>query len=225
MDGYSTAASLTRESLLLIVTSTFGNGDPPENGTTFYKDLLSLKNSLNGKMGPGKTGNSSAAGAGRKFGGKFAVFGLGSTAYPHFCAFGRKVDSLLAELGGIRIHRVGLGDELSAQEAAFDEWAVDVFAQACEVFSLINPLKGGAKATSASEMMITKQTLAKSSPALWSKENVKLIEFKENQTEVGGDQEMAKRMLPKVERIDQGICVCFKQLDSKTLKQRKHFSF
>lgn len=203
MDGYSTSASLTRESLLFIVTSTFGNGDPPDNGTTFYKELLSLKNNLKqSSIGP-------------KFGGKFAVFALGSTAYPHFCAFGKKVDALLAELGGIRIHRVGLGDEQSSQEAAFDEWAVEVFAQACEVFSIVNPFQGGkTTATFGYDKLIRKKSSAKSAP--WSKENVKLIEFKEDQNGVVGSNDLQK-MLPKVERIEQGMLIVFNL--TQTLKQ------
>lgn len=34
---------LEHETLLLIVTSTFGNGDPPENGEEFRKILSQMK--------------------------------------------------------------------------------------------------------------------------------------------------------------------------------------
>ncbi|TNN35933.1 Nitric oxide synthase, brain [Liparis tanakae] len=43
---------------------------------------------------------------------RFSVFGLGSRAYPHFCAFAHAVDTLFEELGGERILRMGEGDEL-----------------------------------------------------------------------------------------------------------------
>ena len=37
---------LTHENLLLVVTSTYGNGEPPENGTSFSSYLQSMKNSV-----------------------------------------------------------------------------------------------------------------------------------------------------------------------------------
>lgn len=55
------------------------------------------------------------------------MFGLGSRAYPHFCAFARAVDTLLEELGGERILRMGEGDELCGQEESFRTWAKKVF--------------------------------------------------------------------------------------------------
>uniref|UniRef100_A0A8C2T7I9 Nitric oxide synthase n=1 Tax=Coturnix japonica TaxID=93934 RepID=A0A8C2T7I9_COTJA len=65
---------------------------------------------------------------------RFSVFGLGSRAYPHFCAFARAVDTLLEELGGERILPMGEGDELCGQEESFRTWAKMVFQAACETF-------------------------------------------------------------------------------------------
>lgn len=59
--------------------------------------------------------------------GRFSVFGLGSRAYPHFCAFARAVDTRLEELGGERVLPMGEGDELCAQEESFRTWARRVF--------------------------------------------------------------------------------------------------
>lgn len=42
MDSYDTF-NLEHEALLLIVTSTFGNGDPPENGESFARQLQAIK--------------------------------------------------------------------------------------------------------------------------------------------------------------------------------------
>jgi len=55
------------------------------------------------------------------------VFGLGSSAYPNFCAFGSYVDDLLGELGGERLIKLNKGDEMCGQEQAFKKWATDVF--------------------------------------------------------------------------------------------------
>lgn len=55
------------------------------------------------------------------------MFGLGSRAYPHFCAFARAVDTRLEELGGERLLTLGQGDELCGQEEAFRGWAKAAF--------------------------------------------------------------------------------------------------
>lgn len=67
---------------------------------------------------------------------RFAVFGLGSSAYPNFCAFGKYVDNLLGELGGERLVKLATGDEMCGQEQTFHEWAPEVFKIACETFCL-----------------------------------------------------------------------------------------
>lgn len=67
---------------------------------------------------------------------RFAVFALGSSAYPNFCSFGKFVDNLLGELGGERLMKIVLGDDLCGQEQEFRKWAYDVFKKSCEVFCL-----------------------------------------------------------------------------------------
>nr|CAI5859008.1 unnamed protein product [Callosobruchus analis] len=67
---------------------------------------------------------------------RFAVFALGSSAYPNFCAFGKYVDNLLGELGGERLMKLATGDELCGQEQAFRKWAPQIFQVACETFCL-----------------------------------------------------------------------------------------
>lgn len=62
------------------------------------------------------------------------MFGLGSRAYPHFCAFAHAVDTLFEELGGERILRMGEGDELCGQEESFRTWAKKVF-KVCMFYS------------------------------------------------------------------------------------------
>ena len=62
----------------------------------------------------------------------YGVFGLGSSAYPKFCQFGKTLDTRLFHLGGSRLAAVGLGDELGNQEGAFKVWIKAVFLTACE---------------------------------------------------------------------------------------------
>uniref|UniRef100_A0A452G3H3 Nitric oxide synthase n=1 Tax=Capra hircus TaxID=9925 RepID=A0A452G3H3_CAPHI len=147
---------LEHETLVLVVTSTFGNGDPPENGEKFGCALMEMRNpnSVHEERKSYKVrfNSVSSYSDSRKSSGdgpdlrdnfestgplanvRFSVFGLGSRAYPHFCAFGHAVDTLLEELGGERILKMREGDELCGQEEAFRTWAKKVFKAACDVF-------------------------------------------------------------------------------------------
>ncbi|XP_030402447.1 nitric oxide synthase, endothelial isoform X1 [Gopherus evgoodei] len=158
MDEYD-IVSLEHETLVLVVTSTFGNGDPPESGESFAKALMEMScpyvsstqpeqqksykvrfNSVSQSDGlvaswkkkRKESSNTDSAGALGTL--RFSVFGLGSRAYPHFCAFAHAVDTRLEELGGERILAMGEGDELCAQEETFRTWAKRVFQAACDTF-------------------------------------------------------------------------------------------
>lgn len=67
---------------------------------------------------------------------RFAVFALGSSAYPNFCSFGKYLDNVLGELGGERLMKIVLGDDLCGQEQEFRKWAYEIFKTSCEVFCL-----------------------------------------------------------------------------------------
>ncbi|KAJ4437856.1 hypothetical protein ANN_13795 [Periplaneta americana] len=97
---------------------------------------------------------------------RFAVFALGSSAYPNFCAFGKYVDNLLGELGGERLLKLSQGDEMCGQEQAFRKWAPDVFSVACETFCLDD------------DDTFLEATLALRSPTL-SSTTVRFVEAKE----------------------------------------------
>uniref|UniRef100_A0A3P8X4Z7 Nitric oxide synthase n=1 Tax=Cynoglossus semilaevis TaxID=244447 RepID=A0A3P8X4Z7_CYNSE len=156
MDDYD-VVHLEHETLVLVVTSTFGNGDPPENGEKFggalmemrhpttnsTEDRKSYKIRFNSVSSYSDTRKSSSdepeartnfESTGPLANVRFSVFGLGSRAYPHFCAFAHAVDTLFEELGGERILRMGEGDELCGQEESFRTWAKKVFKAACDVF-------------------------------------------------------------------------------------------
>ncbi|XP_078410153.1 nitric oxide synthase 1 [Cetorhinus maximus] len=155
MDEYD-IVHLEHEALVLVVTSTFGNGDPPENGEKFGSALMEMRhpnsNSSERRSYKVRFNSVSSCSDARKSSSdepehkdtfestgplanvRFSAFGLGSRAYPHFCAFARAVDTLLEEFGGERIMRMGEGDELCGQEESFRTWAKKVFKAACDVF-------------------------------------------------------------------------------------------
>ena len=58
---------------------------------------------------------------------RYAVFGLGSRAYPNFCAFAHLLDTLFHELGAEQILQMQEGDELLGQEQSFITWSQQVF--------------------------------------------------------------------------------------------------
>ena len=58
---------------------------------------------------------------------RYSVFGLGSSAYPLYCAFASAMDVLLHQLGGSRLCDMKTGDVMGGQEEEFQQWAKNVF--------------------------------------------------------------------------------------------------
>lgn len=120
MDDYE-LNHLPLERLLFVVASTFGNGDAPDNGKVLWKSLRNNQKQRNAfdltKL-------------------VFSVFGLGSSLYPKFGAFGKNIDKKLRELNGRSLKPVTTGDEMKGQEKLFSVWCDAVYSKALKVFGL-----------------------------------------------------------------------------------------
>lgn len=94
-------ALLASERHVLFITSTFGAGDPPDNGAAFWQALQEEQAARLPEL-------------------RYAVLGLGDSSYDLFCGFGRNLDARLEQLGATRLsHRVDCDTEF---QQSYEAW-------------------------------------------------------------------------------------------------------
>jgi MioC protein len=90
MDGLD-AGVFSEGGLFLICSSTYGQGDVPDNAKNLYESLKSVRPDLSGMQ--------------------YGVIALGDRTYAEtFCNGGRRFDAILSELGARRIGEIMLHD-------------------------------------------------------------------------------------------------------------------
>jgi len=105
MDGLDAAAAFGAGGLYLVCTSTYGQGDVPDNARMLYESLLRDRPDLSGI--------------------RYGVIGLGDRTYADTFCFGpKKFDAILTELGATRIGDMLLHDASSGTlpEEIAAEW-------------------------------------------------------------------------------------------------------
>ncbi len=100
-------SDLKEAGTLLVVVSTWGEGEPPEAAEEFYQQLMEGGVSLEGV--------------------EFSVCALGDTSYDQFCQTGKDVDAQLEKLGAVRIaDRVDCDVDF---DDSFAAWSQDVWSK------------------------------------------------------------------------------------------------
>jgi len=110
------SGELEGDTVAVFMMATYGEGDPTDNAQEFFDWL--------------KDGGADLKGL------NYAVFGLGNKTYEHYNAMGIYVDKRLEELGGKRIHDLGLGDDDANLEDDFITWKEKFWTSAMEELKL-----------------------------------------------------------------------------------------
>jgi len=139
---------LKDERLLLVVISTQGEGEPPEDAFGFFEFLLGRRAPRLPEL-------------------KFAVLGLGDSSYPKFCETARQLDARLAELGGQRLQPLAEADV--DIEAVAKPWAARAVADLQALAAALTPAgRSAERAASPAERLASVIPLRP--PALHSRE-------------------------------------------------------
>ena len=146
MDEYDTGA-LATETQVVFVSSTYGDGDPPDNGKAFWDFLRS-------EAAPRLEHLS------------YAICALGDPSYDQFCNHGKNLDARLTELGAKRLQdRIDCDPDYESQSVSWVEALPTLFAKS----------DGGAKANGAAHPAATNGKGSDGrdggAPSGWSKTN------------------------------------------------------
>ncbi len=103
LEGVS-VEDLSKLSNVLIITSTWGDGEPPSNATDIHQELATTSKSLAGL--------------------NYAVLGIGQSFYDNFCQTAKDFDEYLIKAGAKKIVEIELCDD--DFDDKFPEWIAKI---------------------------------------------------------------------------------------------------
>jgi len=135
--GAYTTAQLAQEKSVLVITSTYGDGEPPDNAKAFHAAVAALAND---------------PAAARLSALRFSVCGLGDTNYIQFCQCAKDFDAHFEKLGAMRVSpRVDCDLDYDAKFAAWLDAALAAFGSGAPVAAVADRGHPAQTSTSAVE--------------------------------------------------------------------------
>ena len=167
--------SLSKEKFLIIVTSTYGEGEPPESAVSFHKFLFGKKAPQLPQL-------------------QYAVLGLGDSSYDLFCQTAVDFDTKLATLGAKRLHPAALLDV--DYDTPASEWQQQALAQFAPLLQAAN--------TAPSAQVIAWPGATDGHHSLYNKQHPLLAELSANQKITGRDSTKDVRHI-EISLADSGL--------------------
>ncbi|KAF4661338.1 hypothetical protein FOL47_006749 [Perkinsus chesapeaki] len=105
MDELALEDATQSEDLIILMTSTCGDGDMPSAAEALWEQMAAIHEK-------------------KVLGGRFCMFGMGDSSYEKFCEAAVKIDNRMAELGVTRVIDIAKGDDRAEDgwATAFDQW-------------------------------------------------------------------------------------------------------
>ncbi|CAF2086670.1 unnamed protein product [Rotaria magnacalcarata] len=120
LDEVDKQFKLEEESVMVIITSSTGDGEPPSNASKFWRKIRREKKSdLLSHM-------------------KYTVLGLGDTNYSNFCNCGRVLDRRFEELGASRFYPSTWADDAVGLDLTIEPWLQGLWPALKETLAKLN---------------------------------------------------------------------------------------
>lgn len=179
--------TLEKETCVVIVTSTTGDGEPPETALKFFRRLKKKTHSsdylshLN-----------------------YALLGLGDSNYTNFCNAGKTLDKRLEELGAKRFYLSGWADDAVGLEQVVEPWIEGLFPALLKFLSFNCPdLSGTSQITEICEIKVERSHLDKDGESSDKKIETKITEsnghFKEKESQAKNTTDSTEPNIDKFE--------------------------
>jgi NADPH-ferrihemoprotein reductase len=144
----------------IFLMATYGEGEPTDNASRFYKWLKNEDESVDSQFLANL---------------EFTVFGLGNRQYEHYNRMGKHVNELLEKLGARRSFEYGEGDDDGTLEEDFEKWKQPLWPSLRQHFHLEGKGDNSEGSTSSVPKPVSLQFLVKnlgrSLPAGYAKVN------------------------------------------------------